>query len=59
MTDLYEHTIGYLIILIGCSIVEILMIRLSLKGTIMDTRSRDGMAQLIYIRTGELLGDNV
>lgn len=55
MTELYEHVIGYLIILTGCVITELCICFISSRGTIMDTLPRASMQYLLYVRLGESL----
>lgn len=55
MTELYEHVLGYLIILVGCIITEFCIFFVSSRGTIVDTAPRASMQYLLYVRLGEYL----
>ncbi len=55
MTDLFEHTLGYIIILIGCVIVEGFIAYISMRGSILNTTPRSSMKYLLYIRIGNYL----
>ncbi|KAI1301230.1 Diacylglycerol lipase-alpha [Halotydeus destructor] len=59
MTDLYEHTVGYIIILGGCIAVEYFIAAVSLRGTILDDRPREPMQYLLYVRLGLFLVEMV
>ena len=50
MTKLHEHTIGYLVILSGCILLEILILRVSSRGSITDVSARKGIEVLLYLR---------
>lgn len=52
MTELYEHVLGYLIILSGCIITEACIAFISTRGTIMDNEPRASMQYLLYVRLG-------
>lgn len=53
MTELYEHVLGYLIILSGCIITELCICFISTRGTIMDNEPRASMQYLLYVRLGK------
>ncbi|XP_076304469.1 inactivation no afterpotential E isoform X2 [Tachypleus tridentatus] len=55
MIDLYEHVLGYIVILTGCIIVEGFISWISMRGTILDNRPRVSMQYLLYVRLGILL----
>ncbi|XP_022246378.1 sn1-specific diacylglycerol lipase alpha-like isoform X2 [Limulus polyphemus] len=52
MIDLYEHVLGYIVILTGCIIVEGFISWISMRGTILDNRPRVSMQYLLYVRLG-------
>ncbi|RWS12438.1 sn1-specific diacylglycerol lipase alpha-like isoform X5 [Dinothrombium tinctorium] len=52
MADLHEHSVGYIVILLGCIVVEACIAIVSMKGTILDTAPRASMQHLIYVRLG-------
>ncbi|CAG2106899.1 unnamed protein product [Medioppia subpectinata] len=51
LTYLY-YTLGYIIILFGCVIVETFIVWLSMRGSILNTLPRSSMKYLLYIRIG-------
>ncbi|KAG8201460.1 hypothetical protein JTE90_024329 [Oedothorax gibbosus] len=53
--DLYEHVLGYMVILSGCVVVEAFISWVSMRGTILVTTPRTSMQYLLYVRLGILL----
>ncbi|GAB6029644.1 hypothetical protein CHUAL_005379 [Chamberlinius hualienensis] len=54
VSGLYEHLLGYVVILCGCILVEASIAWVSLRGTILETAPRASMHYLLYIRLGVL-----
>ena len=52
MSELYEHTVGYLILMSGCILIELCICWVSSRGTIMNTIPRASMQYLLYVRFG-------
>lgn len=52
---LYEHVLGYMVILSGCIIVETFISWVSMRGTILVTAPRTSMQYLLYVRLGILV----
>ena len=50
--DLRKHAVGYVVILSGCVIIEASIGWLSMRGSILNTRPRDSIQYLLYIRLG-------
>ena len=50
MTQLHEHTAGYLVILIGCILLEGFIVRVSSQGSMTDVSARKGIEVLLYLR---------
>ena len=49
------HIYGYIVILVGCVIVEAFIVWLSMRGSILNTTPRSPMKYLLYIRFGSIL----
>ncbi len=49
---MYEYHIGYLIILLMILILELIALIISCRGTIMNTKPRKFLEQIIYSRLG-------
>ncbi|KAK9674916.1 Lipase (class 3), partial [Popillia japonica] len=54
---LWEFILGYLVILAICMVIEVCIIVVSLRGSILNTAPRSSMQYLLYIRLGVLLLD--
>ncbi|XP_015928278.1 diacylglycerol lipase-alpha isoform X2 [Parasteatoda tepidariorum] len=54
VADLYEHVLGYMVILSGCVVVEAFISWISMRGTILVTVPRTSMQYLLYVRLGIL-----
>ena len=50
--DLRKHAVGYVVILSGCVVIEASIGWLSMRGSILNTRPRDSIQYLLYIRLG-------
>jgi sn1-specific diacylglycerol lipase len=50
MAELHELTIGFVIILVSCILLESWMLVISMRGTIMQVEKRNGLPWLIYVR---------
>ena len=48
----WEKVVGYITIWSGSVVLEVCMVRVSLKGTVADDKPRDPMRTLIYIKQG-------
>ncbi|GIY47927.1 diacylglycerol lipase-alpha [Caerostris extrusa] len=55
ISDLYEHVLGYMVILFGCVVVEAFIAWVSMKGTILIAAPRSSMQYLLYVRLGILV----
>ncbi|GFT65747.1 sn1-specific diacylglycerol lipase alpha [Nephila pilipes] len=55
VADLYEHVLGYMVILSGCVVVEAFISWVSMRGTILVTAPRTSMQYLLYVRLGILV----
>lgn len=55
MIDLYEHVLGYVVILSGCIVVEGFISWVGMRGTILYTAPRASMQYLLYVRLGIFL----
>ncbi|KAF8791182.1 Sn1-specific diacylglycerol lipase alpha like protein [Argiope bruennichi] len=55
VVDLYEHVLGYMVILSGCVVVEAFISWVSMRGTILITAPRTSMQYLLYVRLGILV----
>ncbi|XP_054721241.1 diacylglycerol lipase-alpha-like [Uloborus diversus] len=49
-SKLYEHVLGYMVIMSGCIIVETFISWVSMRGTILVTAPRTSMQYLLYVR---------
>ncbi|RWS22882.1 sn1-specific diacylglycerol lipase alpha-like protein [Leptotrombidium deliense] len=52
MTELHEHSVGYIVILLGCIIVEACIAVVSMRGSILNAAPRSSMQHLLYVRLG-------
>lgn len=52
---LWQHMIGYLIVIIVSLLLELMISLTALRGSILDTEQRKAIPSLIYIRLGEIL----
>jgi len=50
-----EYIVGLVILWAGCAGVEASIMCVSIKGSVLDTKSRSIMASLVYIRLGEFM----
>ncbi|GIY40342.1 diacylglycerol lipase-alpha [Caerostris darwini] len=55
ISDLYEHVLGYMVILFGCVVVEAFISWVSMRGTILIAAPRSSMQYLLYVRLGILV----
>lgn len=51
---LWQHMIGYLIVVSVSLLLELMISLTALRGSILDTEQRKAIPSLIYIRLGEL-----
>lgn len=47
------HVLGQLILILGCTVLEFCIIKVSFKGSILNTKARSALNYLLYIRLGE------
>lgn len=50
MAELHDLTIGFVVILVACVLIECYMMLISMRGTIMQIEKRDSLPKLIYAR---------
>lgn len=49
---LWQHMIGYLIVIVASLLLELMISLTALRGSILDTEQRSSIPGLIYIRLG-------
>lgn len=53
--QLTYHLFGQLLLVLGCTALEACIIKVSFKGSILDTTARSALNALLYIRLGKLV----
>lgn len=53
--QLTYHLFGQLMLVLGCTALEACIIRVSFKGSILNTQARSALNALLYIRLGTFL----
>ncbi|ELT97131.1 hypothetical protein CAPTEDRAFT_139126 [Capitella teleta] len=54
LTNMWQHVVGYVVILSVCVVIEALAAWVSMRGSILNTEPRSSMQYLLYIRLGIL-----
>src|SRR5699024_2390429 len=52
--QLTYHVFGQLILIVGCAILEVCIVKVSFRGSILNTKARQSLVKLLYIRFGKV-----